>query len=341
MSQINHDRIDSLLLAKICQCYNIEIDDLTFIVAMDNNFVFTFQKDSKTYFLRGGLRHSSEQIIAEIEWILFLDSQGVKVTLPMLSSNDNYLEQVYFNGNTYNVVVFDAAPGKQINPTNSNEWNEAIWEEMGRTLGKMHSVAIIYNSAKIQFKREGALEAVLTTANKVLNSKEEEAILNKFKALVNKLNLLPQDSNVFGLIQYDFHCENFNVHNGEIWVYDFDDSHYFFFLYDLAAAIHEAVWDNPDDKKLDFAKRFVPSLWKGYCSTFQLDRKWLDYLPDFLKWREFDIYITLVETLQDKSAPENFLPRIVEIMLEFRERVMSDKQIVELPSKSELWFPKW
>ncbi|NHJ84562.1 MAG: hypothetical protein FK734_03820 [Asgard group archaeon] len=105
----------------------------------------------------------------------------------------------------------------------------------------MHSAAVIYNSKKLQYKRENAIENDLAVAEKILTSKKEKTILNKFKALVKKIDQPPKDSSVYGLIQYDFHCENFNVHNGEIIVYDFDDSYYFFFIYDLAASIHEAV----------------------------------------------------------------------------------------------------
>ncbi len=338
MSQINHDKIDHLLLKKISLCYNIAVNDLDFIVAMDNNFVYSFQKGSKKYFLRGGLRHSTEEILAELEWILFLNSQGVKVALPILSKNNRYLEYIEFENKRYKVVVFESAPGKQADPANPDEWNEDLWEEMGRTLGRMHSAAVIYNSKELKYKRDDALNNNLITAKKTLDPKKDKKIINKLYALVKKLDLLPKELKAYGLIQYDFHCENFNVHNGEITVFDFDDSYYFFFFYDLAACIHEAVWDNPDDKKLDFANRFIPSLWKGYSSVFQLDRKWIDYLPDFLKWREFDIYITLVESFHDKSAPENFLHRIEEIMLEFRERIESDKQIIPLPKNLDIWF---
>ncbi|NHJ39596.1 MAG: phosphotransferase [Asgard group archaeon] len=338
MSQINHDKIDHLLLKKISLCYNIAVNDLDFIVAMDNNFVYSFQKGSKKYFLRGGLRHSTEEILAELEWILFLNSQGVKVALPILSKNNRYLEYIEFENKRYKVVVFESAPGKQADPANPDEWNEDLWEEMGRTLGRMHSAAVIYNSKELKYKRDDALNNNLITAKKTLDPKKDKKIINKLYALVKKLDLLPKELKAYGLIQYDFHCENFNVHNGEITVFDFDDSYYFFFFYDLAACIHEAVWDNPDDKKLDFANRFIPSLWKGYSSVFQLDRKWIDYLPDFLKWREFDIYITLVESFHDKSAPENFLHRIEEIMLEFRERIESNKQIIPLPKNLDIWF---
>ncbi|MHA1187598.1 MAG: phosphotransferase enzyme family protein [Candidatus Heimdallarchaeota archaeon] len=339
MSQINHESIDPLLLEKICLQYTIDSDDLEFIIAMDNNFVYSFQKEAKKFYLHGGTRHSSKLVLAEIEWIHFLDSQGVKVALPIQSKNGKYLEQVEFGDKLISVYVFESAPGKQVAANNPDEWNEQLWEEMGKTLGRMHSAAVAYNSESPKFKRESALESIPASAKKNLTNKNDEEIISRFSALVKKLSLLPKESEAYGLIQYDFHSENFNIHNGEITVYDFDDSNYFFFLYDLAACIHEAVWDNPNDKKVGFANRFIPSLWKGYSSIFQLDRKWLDYLPEFLKWREFDILITLQETFNEKTAPKKFIPMIEKIMFEFRERVESDNQIAPIPNDLEDWFP--
>lgn len=78
---------------------------------------------------------------------------------------------------------------------------------MGKTLGKMHSAAVIYNSKQFLYKRESALENVLSTAKRVINDKKEEKFLNKFKALVKKLDLLPKYSRDYSLIQYDFHCK--------------------------------------------------------------------------------------------------------------------------------------
>ncbi|MHA1210980.1 MAG: phosphotransferase, partial [Candidatus Heimdallarchaeota archaeon] len=158
MSQINHESIDPLLLEKICLLYNIALDDLEFIVAMDNNFVYSFQKANKKYFLRGGTRHTSEHIHAELAWIQFLDSQGVKVSLPLHSKNGKYLERVEFGDKVISVVVSESAPGKQVAPNNPDEWNEQLWEEMGKTLGRMHSAAVVYNSKQPKFKRESAFE---------------------------------------------------------------------------------------------------------------------------------------------------------------------------------------
>jgi len=125
------------------------------------------------------------------------------------------------------------------------------------------------------------------------------------------------------------------------FAYDFDDSYYFFFMYDLVACIHEAIWDVPNEKKQEFANCFIPSLWKGYCEEFRLDRKWLNYLPDFLKWREFDIYASLMKTFKEKTASERILSILEELIPEFKDRVESDEQIVPLPKNLKDWFKEY
>lgn len=337
----NQEDIDAQVLEKICQLHDISVKDLNFLAAIDNNFVYEFQKDDENYILRGGTRHSSDQVQAELEWILFLHSSDVKVSLPIKSMNNNYLELVQHNDKIINAIVFERASGKAVEYRNPEVWNEDLWEEMGRTLGKMHIAAVKYNSEKPEPKRKTAFESVHAASENILNPEEDSKIIKRFAKLKKKLNLLPREKNGFGLIQYDFHADNFNIDNGEIIVYDFDDSYYFFFIYDLAACIHEAVWDNPEEKKLDFANRFIPSLWKGYTEEFILDRKWLEYLPDFLKWREFNIYVTCVETYNDETTPERYLPMYKEFVAEFKERTKSDDQIVPIPEDLRKWFKEF
>ncbi len=341
MTREDQEDIDNQLLENICKFYNITVNDLNFLVAMDNNFVYEFQKEGKEYILKGGTRHSSDQVQAELDWILFLDSQGVKVSLPVQSKSNNYLELVKYNDEIINAMVYEKAPGKAVDYRNPEEWNEDLWEEMGRTLGKMHTVAVKYNSEKPAFKRKTAFESLNTQLENSLDPIEDSTIIKRFNGLESRINKFPREKDAFGLIQYDFHCDNFNVDDGEIIVYDFDDSYYFFFIYDLAACIHEAVWDVPDEDNLEFSNRFIPSLWKGYCEEYELDRKWLRHFPDFLKWREFVIYITLVETFKDKSAPERYLKMLKELIPEFKARTESNEQIVSIPEDLEDWFKKY
>ena len=137
----NDDSIDVKLLEKICNLYDISVDKLNFLTAVDNNFVYEFNKEGKDFILRGGTRHPAEQVQAELDWIIFLHINGVLVSLPIKSRNDKYLEQIYHEDVAVNVTIFERAPGKAVEYRNPKVWSEILWEEMGRTLGKMHVVA--------------------------------------------------------------------------------------------------------------------------------------------------------------------------------------------------------
>ena len=105
------DNIDLELLEKICYLYDISLNQLKFLTAVDNNFVYEFKKEEKDFILRGGTRHPVDQVHAELDWIIFLHSNGVLVSLPIKSRNNKYLELVYHNDVAVNATVFERAPG--------------------------------------------------------------------------------------------------------------------------------------------------------------------------------------------------------------------------------------
>lgn len=68
---------------------------------------------------------------------------------------------------------------------------------------------------------------------------------------------------------------------------------------------------------------------------------WIDYLPDFLKWREFDIYATIVESLQDKTLPEEYIPEYNHFRIEFKNRTESEEQIVLILKNLKKCFKRY
>ncbi|MFW9991608.1 MAG: phosphotransferase enzyme family protein [Candidatus Odinarchaeota archaeon] len=338
MTSENQQQQDSNLLEEICRLYGISVSDLQLIVAIAKNFVYEFQKDGKKYILRGGTRHSADLVRAEIDWILYLHSSGVKVSVPVQSKNKKYLELIKKGGQVFNAVVFEKAPGKAVDARNPKEWNEGLWETMGKVMGKIHAASVRYNLEKPAFRRKAYHEDEYARTDN-LDPVKDAIVIKKFKELKEKLGKLPKEQDSYGLIHYDFHTDNFNVDRGKITVFDWNDSHYCFFIYDLAASFHEAIWDNPVEKRQGFADRFIPHFWKGYSEEFQLDRKWLDHLADFFKWREFTIYAAMVEDYNDVKTPEGWKKGLPTIIAEFRDWIVNDTQIVDIPRDLTKWFP--
>jgi Ser/Thr protein kinase RdoA (MazF antagonist) len=212
---------------------------------------------------------------------------------------------------------------------------------MGKAIGKMHAASVNYNSENPKYLRRAYYEDDNAQLGNYLDPTEDAIVFTKFNELRNKLQQLPAEQDAYGLIHYDFHTDNFTVCNGEIFVFDFDDSHYFFFIYDLAASFHEAIWDQPLEKRQEFAARFIPQFWKGYSEEFQLDRKWLSYLPDFFKWREFIIYVCLIRDFTDEKTPDWLRSRLPPWITEFRDYIVNNTEIVDIPRDLREWFPEY
>ncbi|WP_029192607.1 hypothetical protein [Paenibacillus harenae] len=82
---------------------------------------------------------------------------------------------------------------------------------------------------------------------------------------------------------------NFYIDNGDITVFDFDDSIYGWFALDIAiAATHANWWGSPaNDRKIknEFSKRFLNDFLTGYIKHNDLDKHWLQQIPMFMDYR--------------------------------------------------------
>ena len=339
MSVINQQNNPRELLDKISFQYGISSDDLNLLAEADNNFIYEFSQNGKEFILRAGTRHTEELINAEIEWILFLNDTGVKVSIPVLSNNKNYHEQVKHDGIIYSIVVFEKAPGGKVDLKNPEEWNEQFWETMGGVMGDLHQASVQYNNLKPKFRRPMYYEDEYIDLAAQIFSKNDAIIIKKVDDLLQQFEQLPKDPDAFGVIHTDLHTDNFHKDGNDMIIFDWDDSYYFFFTYDLAAAFHETIWDNPLDKRQQFADRFIPAFWKGYSRKYPLDRKWLAYLPQFFKWREFIIYAFLIKEIAKEDLTDRYKSFLTRCITEFRNWLVNDTQIVNIPADLTKWFP--
>lgn len=106
--------------------------------------------------------------------------------------------------------------------------------------------------------------------------------------MIAELQALPKDADSYGLIHYDFNDGNFTVDydNGDITVFDFDDSCYFWFMYDLACAWEGGIGRTmfrPLAERQDFMKRTMEQVLTGYTRENILSEEWLARLPLFLR----------------------------------------------------------
>ncbi|MFW9996534.1 MAG: hypothetical protein ACFFD4_31105 [Candidatus Odinarchaeota archaeon] len=80
--------------------------------------------------------------------------------------------------------------------------------------------------------------------------------------------------------------------------------------------------------------------WKGYSSEYQLNRKWLTMLPEFFRWRDLTIHSWMVRENNDEKVPDHLKQQLTPCLVEFRDRILNDTQIVDIPRDLAEWFPE-
>ncbi|EDL65195.1 phosphotransferase enzyme family protein [Bacillus sp. SG-1] len=257
------------------------------------NYVYEIHKGNTPYILR--LTHSShrnkEQVEAELEWVNYLHSQGVNVSLVSHSNEGNLVEEIPAGGSAFYVCLFDKAPGVPVS-VKSDMMNPLLYEEWGRTIGKMHRVTKNYKQAHIA--REHWYEDDLLKNMSSYLPKEDAGIALEGKELMGKLLSLPTEKDEYGLIHSDIHSGNFFCHEGEIHVFDFDDSSYHWFASDIAIPLYYSTWAKVGSKSLQersvFGEEFLTHFLKGYFRENTLEEVWIKRIPLFLKLRDIILY---------------------------------------------------
>lgn len=231
-----------------------------------------------------------EQIQAELHFVNYLAEHGLRVSTPIPSQNGNLAEVIPAQGINFIAASFVKGRGMRV-PDNGYRYREGVpideyFQNWGRVLGQMHRLAKSYQPLSQAVRRP---EWHTWEGYNGFPYRERLPIIGqKYDSLIAELHALPQDADCYGLIHNDFNDGNFTVDydNGDITVFDFDDSCYFWFVYDLACAweggIGRAMF-RPLEERRSFMERYMEQVMQGYTRENQLSEEWLARLPLFLR----------------------------------------------------------
>ncbi|PPA70915.1 phosphotransferase enzyme family protein [Jeotgalibacillus proteolyticus] len=296
------------------------------------NYVFEVHKDSLSYILR--LTHSShrcrQDVLAELEWINFLHENGVNASLVHQSANGELVEELKLSDSSFFVCLFDKAPGDPVK-AGDDHFSAPLFEKWGEMIGKMHRVTKNFEPGEAR-REHWTADDVIDLSN-FLDSQKDGMIITGNEMLVNKIKEIPETKERFGLIHSDIHSGNFFFHEGDVHVFDFDDSTYFYYLSDIAIPLYYAVWAKLRNANLEersaFGSKFYHSFLKGYVRENHLLEEWVEQLPLFLKLRDYALY----GVFHKKVDLENGNERERELVREIRGRLLQNELIVDLNYK--------
>ncbi|MHA2277430.1 MAG: phosphotransferase enzyme family protein [Candidatus Kariarchaeaceae archaeon] len=282
------------VLEEIVTRYNFDQASLKEIDTWEN-FIFEAKKSDIAYIIR--IAHSSYrsigQIKAEIDWIYFLKNEKMPVADPVLSVNNQFVEEVKVNDSSFFTTVFVKAPGDTI-ATNPSLMTPPVIEKWGGILGKFHKLTMKY-IPQVSEKR-GQWDSQPEIANIQDLLADHPKILEKAKIHIAYIRSLPQNKDTYGLIHYDLHEVNILVEGENLTVIDFDDSQYDYLVSDFGSIFFQLAWrfHNNERTREDVIREFYPQFMKGYLREYPLSDYWIERIPDFLKLRHFVLFCTLV-----------------------------------------------
>lgn len=265
------------------------------------SFIYEFERESEGFILRIGhtLRKSVAHIHGEVDWINHLARGGVSVAHAVPSLNGDLVEGIDDGeGDQFLVTAFVKAKGQQ--PWNAG-WSPGRYENYGRLLGQMHSLAVDYQPAVPAWRRPEWDEASLNFIEQYLPPSEVRAHAS-YKSTLKHIYALPKDHASYGLIHQDAHQNNFFMDtDGTITLFDFDDCAYSWFINDIAIVLFYISMDAEElgyPDAASFTHEFLFHFLRGYRQAYSLPSAWLKEIPVFLKLRELELYAVVHRDFQ-------------------------------------------
>jgi amicoumacin kinase len=293
------------------------------------NYVYEVHRGGVPYILR--LTHSSHrtkgEVEAELTWINYLHKHGVNVSLVNHSEKRNLVEVIKTGETYFFVCLFDKAPGGPVK-IDDPLFDDQLFYKWGKLTGHMHRVTKGYDQD--ENRRERWDQEDVLDYEKYLTSAQDRNIIEKGHQNKETIRGYKETQDSFGLIHSDIHPGNFFYHDGELHVFDFDDSTQFFFVSDVAIPLYYSVWwkfrNETLENRSQFGERFLIAFLQGYMSECEIEDVWVKRIPHFLLLRD----LTLYSVFHKKWDLANLSEGEQSLLTQIRERLHQDEPIVEL-----------
>jgi Ser/Thr protein kinase RdoA (MazF antagonist) len=275
------------------------------------NLVYEYQHSGLPTILRISFRsdRTRADIEAELDYINYLATHGVRVSKPVMSVNGLYLETVETADLPFHVTSFVKGRGMRV-PDNGYRYRsdapiDEYFQNWGHVLGQMHALTKAYVPPANHGRRLEwfALHSPEVTPDAMVPERYS-AVRDKILAHLEVIKSLPKDKDAYGLIHGDFNDGNFTVDytNGDITVFDFDDACYFWFVYELASAweggVGRIMFRGLHERKA-FMDHYFEKVLEGYNRENTLSDQWVARLPLFLKLIQIEEFLYFVRYIDD------------------------------------------
>ncbi|MDF2891710.1 MAG: aminoglycoside phosphotransferase [Clostridia bacterium] len=286
---------DMYLIPRILELYGLEDYEIRPINGHEGgrNLVYTCEKEGdggkiiRIAFLDD---RSREDLLGEVEYIRYLFEHGASVSDVVSSQKGNLLEEITYNDYSFYVCAFKKARGKMF-AENNYQYREGVpiteyYYNCGKVLGKMHQLSKGYTPVhyRYDFFDKYNIEYIDKLIPESLSLLKE-----KLLELLRTLKALDRNLESYGMVHFDYNDGNYmiNFNNGEITVFDFDNSCFCWYMFDLANIwVNGVGWiqfEQDAGKRKKFMEDYFETVLTGYRSVTEIDNSMLKNLPLFIK----------------------------------------------------------
>jgi len=304
---------NACLLPLVSELYNLDGYQMRPVPAHDGgrNIVYTCERegtDAKILRIAFLGDRSREDLLGEVEYVRYLYEHGGSVSNVLCSRRGELLEELTHSGHPFYVCLFDKAPGKLL-VENGYRYRDGVplteyFHNCGKTLGKLHELSKDYAPARRRYSffdkfNPEYIDRLIPDSLSLLKEKLNE--------LLKTLEELDRSRASYGMIHFDFNDGNYFIDfdTGRITVFDFDNSCFGWYLFDLASLWRNGVgWvrgEQDAGKRRKFMEEYFKTCLEGYLTETAIDASMLDRLPLFIKANLMENIVDTFEVMQNNG----------------------------------------
>ena len=254
---------------------------------------------------------SREDLLGEVEYIRYLFEHGGSVSNVVSSLKGNLLEEITYHNHTYFISLFEKARGKML-VDNNYRYREGVpiteyYYNCGKTLGKLHQLSKEYTPFHRRYSFFDKYNAEYI--DKLIPS-SLSLLKEKLLGLLKTLEGLDRNRESFGMVHFDYSDGNYMIDfdTGQITVFDFDNSCFCWYMYDLANLwTHGIGWikfEQDAGKRKQFMDDYFATVIAGYKSETNIEDSMLEKLPLFIQVTLMENTVDAYEVMRNNEEPE-------------------------------------
>lgn len=265
------------------------LGDIDFIRHVENHvYVATHATGPVVLRLTDPSHRGVDALTAELDWVAALADAGVSVAAPVPSVLGSHVERLDDGASVFHAAVLRRAPGGPLRTPAA--FTADVMRAWGELLGRMHAHTRRWTPQPDAPRRAAWRDDVgLALALHSVDA-ARDPVSAAFVERLRTLDAYDRSPDAYGLVHADLHHGNFFAHEGTLTAFDFDDSCYHWYAYDLATALLGLDTYLAERGAPEQMPRCRAQLLDGYARAHALPPPWIDRVDAFMAYRAGLLY---------------------------------------------------